>query len=625
MPEKITILKDGGESINSNIVSVFMIPESGKKYIITTENAVDPHGLTVLHVSEIKGDTLVKIETDEEWSSIKTIMRAIISSSVGSYQYIPSFSQANASGQYSRDISVSGPASKQMIDSYTNGDKIDPTVTVEEPVEAQPSDSIFPTAPVSTGDNEVVPGIAVEENPVTIEATPASVDPNAVPATTPEAPAQVEQPVVATSQPVVETAAVPPVNQAPEAVAQEPVVGEPSLAELPAVPVHPEVAAAPVAPVAPDVSATPVVSVAPVASEVSLASAVPEAPVAPAIPQADVNQITNESVPQAQVPLQNTVAPVGQPVVENNAAILTPENNLGQSPEVPVAPIAEALNAVEGAQIPGQGLNQVNEAVLNPILSATVPDISAVPQGLQQAVSTAPVNNMQNVALEPAIVDATQNINQNEALADAVPTPDVVGVDPFPTIPVIENGNLANNMLNPNVVVDNNMQQLSMPQSVMVGQQVAQPVGPTPLQKLGININFDAQPDMSSKATLDEVVAGAQELFQEGVKNLIMVMTERIYKDLKAKEEDLKRREIIVAQREQAINDTTMNMMSSSYNQGMMRQPMMQQQMMSQGVPQQPMYQPQMMPQQAPVQPMMMQQPMVQQPTVVQVPNDANH
>ena len=117
MPEKITILKDGGESINSNIVSIFMIPESGKRYIITTENAVDPHGLTVLHVSEIQGTNLVKIETDEEWSLIKTVMRAIISSSVGSYQYIPSFSQATASGQYSRDISVSEPASKQMIDS----------------------------------------------------------------------------------------------------------------------------------------------------------------------------------------------------------------------------------------------------------------------------------------------------------------------------------------------------------------------------------------------------------------------------------------------------------------------------------------------------------------------------
>ena len=126
MPEKITIVKDGGEQVNSNIVSVFLIPDLNKKYIITTENAVDPHGLTVLHVSEIQGDTLAKVATDEEWSTIKTIMRAIISGSVGNYQYIPSFDKINAASTYSRDISVSAPASKQMIDGYANGEKVEP-------------------------------------------------------------------------------------------------------------------------------------------------------------------------------------------------------------------------------------------------------------------------------------------------------------------------------------------------------------------------------------------------------------------------------------------------------------------------------------------------------------------
>ena len=63
MPEKITIVKESGESISSNVMSVFMIPETNKQYIITTENAVDPHGLTVLHVSEISVDNLIKIST----------------------------------------------------------------------------------------------------------------------------------------------------------------------------------------------------------------------------------------------------------------------------------------------------------------------------------------------------------------------------------------------------------------------------------------------------------------------------------------------------------------------------------------------------------------------------------
>ena len=66
MPEKIALLRESGETLNSNVVSIFMIPDTGKKYIITTENAVDPHGLTVLHVSEIHDSTLVKVEEDEQ-------------------------------------------------------------------------------------------------------------------------------------------------------------------------------------------------------------------------------------------------------------------------------------------------------------------------------------------------------------------------------------------------------------------------------------------------------------------------------------------------------------------------------------------------------------------------------
>lgn len=124
MPEKISIMKDSGETLSSNIVSIFTIPDTGKNYIITTENAVDPHGLTVLHVSEIVDGVLNKIATDEEWSSIKTIMRSIISGSVGSYKFLPVMTTVKAVSQYSRDISVSSTASKQIIDSYNAADKV---------------------------------------------------------------------------------------------------------------------------------------------------------------------------------------------------------------------------------------------------------------------------------------------------------------------------------------------------------------------------------------------------------------------------------------------------------------------------------------------------------------------
>lgn len=182
MPEKITILKESGETLSSNVVSVFMIPDTEKKYIITTENAVDPHGLTVLHVSEIVDGTLQKVATDDEWSSIKTIMRAIISGNVGSYQYLPAILNANAVGQYSRDISVSASASKQMMDNYAAGDKseasnngggaqmnaeettpmVSDAVSTEMPV--APSTIFPPDNSSNNSDNELIPGIAEVPN-----------------------------------------------------------------------------------------------------------------------------------------------------------------------------------------------------------------------------------------------------------------------------------------------------------------------------------------------------------------------------------------------------------------------------------------------------------------------------
>jgi hypothetical protein len=123
MPGKISILKESGESVNSNVVSVFMVPDTQKKYLISTENTVDPHGLTILHVSEIVGGSLQKVASDEEWSSIKTIMRAIISGNVGSYQYLQPIDSAKSADIYSRDISVSATAAKQMSDNYEARDK----------------------------------------------------------------------------------------------------------------------------------------------------------------------------------------------------------------------------------------------------------------------------------------------------------------------------------------------------------------------------------------------------------------------------------------------------------------------------------------------------------------------
>ena len=241
MPEKISILKDSGETVSSNVVSVFMIPDTQKRYLISTENTVDPHGLTILHVSEIVDGTLQKIATDEEWSSIKTIMRAIISGNVGSYQYLQTIDSIKASAQYSRDISVSASAAKQMSDNYGTRDvnNIPPAIEpkTEEVVDAAPTEEVVPGISVVEEAPAPVEPPVVEAAPVATEASPvAEVAPVAEPAPEPvqevaapvEVPASDSAPAPAPEvvpQPVEEVA---PVAE-PAPVEENPVVVEPHM------------------------------------------------------------------------------------------------------------------------------------------------------------------------------------------------------------------------------------------------------------------------------------------------------------------------------------------------------------------------------------------------------------
>ena len=653
MPEKITIVKDGGEQVSSNIVSVFLIPDMNKKYIITTENAVDPHGLTVLHVSEIQGDTLVKVATDEEWATIKTIMRAIISGSVGNYQYIPSFETINAAGAYSRDISVSAPASKQMIDGYANGEKVEPVgdVADEESSDSASADSIFPTAPVDTEENEVVPGIAMDD-PVTIENTPEQpeVDPSVQgampldPATlpvqepVPQAPAQVAA-APAAPTPVIQEAVPTPVIQeapAPQAPAPAPENAPTPVVEAPAPVIEQPVAPAPenvqgaelvpeanpaVNPetVVPEAMEQPIPTPDSIVQEVSVVDPAPEA-VLDKVDEvtAAVNNVTNEATTPngaaVAVPADPNAVEVNAPVAQDSVA---PEIDAltAASTIVDVNPAVEAAPAQVVQDTTAQATESVID-VLTPVpddavvtTPAPIIDVNDTPVAEIPVAEAAPQEEA--LAEAPTIPEVVPGAPQGEAPAvpqevPAEPTPveaapveaapaEVAPENSVPEIPVIGN-----------VTPVQNIQQAPQ-QSVVVNQSTAMPQT-SAMKNLGITLDFGSQPSLDSNATLDEIVAGAQELFVEGTKNLVLVMTEKLYKDLREKEEELKRREVVLAQRERAINDSTLAMMNGD----MMNQPMMggmMGQSMMGGMMQQPMMgQP------------MMGQPMMQQPVQTQVP-----
>ncbi len=431
MPEKISILKESGETLSSNIVSVFMIPDTEKKYIITTENAVDPHGLTVLHVSEIVDGVLQKIASDDEWSSIKTIMRAIISGNVGSYQYLPTIESINGSGQYSRDISVSASASKQMIDNYAAGEKsnVVQQKKVEEPVVPEApttSNSIFPSGGTNSNpDDELIPGI-------TEVAAPPVVNP------------------------------IPPVNQ----VSSEPVQ---------AVPVNPEpVVVIPTAPSVVSENPTPVV---PVDNNVTAVSQnlVQPAPIVEAQPVA---------VPPVQQP---------EPVVTDNSVSAAPVLNNDVQDASPV-------NTENNVSVPTPAVTNVQEStnVVNPV--PVIVNTAAVPPVVQPEVQIAQPVQPEVQVVQPSVVVPTAQIAQ-EAQA-TVPTPEV-------------------------------------------------------------KIDTSATPSFNPDASIDQVVVAAQEMFMEGVKNLVQTIQEKVYRDLYLREEEVKKKETLLEQKEKMINEQMMTMMTN--------------------------------------------------------------
>ena len=570
MPEKITIVKESGESVTSNIMSIFMVPENNKQYIITTENAVDPHGLTVLHVSEIKGDKIVKVQTDDEWATIKTIMRSIISGSVGSFKYIPIISDVNAADQYSRDISVSAGAAKTLLESYTNGKKevaiTDDTTPVIDP-NAISSDSIFPTAPVDTDkDSEIVPGISVVDEQVNIEpavsietestsdSTAGATDNTSDDASTPVIPIVNNMAETEEEDPDSAGGNVLAINT--EAVNQEPATEDPTNESSAVTPVI-DPAIAPVVPT-PEIPAVPEIPAMPDVPEISInendnpqgdtTSDVSNASDSPEVNSSD--QVENTESETASV----------DPIPSENSDVSTEETN----PVVEDIPPMEETNPIAEDIQPAEETNDI------PAVDIPTSQTDSVPEGTSAKEERIITANLDADTVKEALGDIVNNkISEiiNEKADELLPS-------------AVENS--------VSKAMDTAITGIQAPLEQKVEEAVSQAVEEkiqTTLKKavedtvaetmerqskalksLGIKLDFGVESSFGKNASLDEIVAGAQELFVEGVKNLIMVMTERVYKELRIKEEELKKREIIVSQREQAVNDKTIAMMNGTFD-----------------------------------------------------------
>lgn len=82
MLDKITITNVDGTTSDAEFITAFEMPDFGRKYVIYTFNEPDPNGLAMLSISQLIEEggeyQIKKIETDEEWTKIKEVLKEII-------------------------------------------------------------------------------------------------------------------------------------------------------------------------------------------------------------------------------------------------------------------------------------------------------------------------------------------------------------------------------------------------------------------------------------------------------------------------------------------------------------------------------------------------------------------
>ena len=251
MQGKIIITKKDSSTQTIDIVSCFTINVGNdtKYYYLSTANEVDQNGLIKILASEVRDGKLFKIESQDEWTLVKNVMRAIISSSKGDFEYYNFGDEVSLSTDeleygFARIIAIQDTAKDQLVKDYL--EKRPEVVKEEAKVETQdPNAQIYPTASEEAPASEVIPGISeVSDSPIE-EVAP--VEEVAAPAETPQeepAPVSTEAqeetaPVADVAAPVetpqeeapvadIETPAEPAVEEAP-AVAEAPAVEEPAI------------------------------------------------------------------------------------------------------------------------------------------------------------------------------------------------------------------------------------------------------------------------------------------------------------------------------------------------------------------------------------------------------------
>lgn len=76
------IVDEDNEKVEAELLCAFLLSEYNKRYAIYTFGETDENSNTTIYVMQVEKDKLLPIETEEEWTKIKEIIK-VMSKQVG--------------------------------------------------------------------------------------------------------------------------------------------------------------------------------------------------------------------------------------------------------------------------------------------------------------------------------------------------------------------------------------------------------------------------------------------------------------------------------------------------------------------------------------------------------------
>lgn len=77
---KFTVINEDGKEVECEVLFTFEHDETGKNYVVYTDNTLDEQGNTAVFVSvmEEDGETLSPLETEEEFQMIEQMLDELV-------------------------------------------------------------------------------------------------------------------------------------------------------------------------------------------------------------------------------------------------------------------------------------------------------------------------------------------------------------------------------------------------------------------------------------------------------------------------------------------------------------------------------------------------------------------